>query len=160
ALGNGEYEGVGYIGGLPGAGWDGDRSTVNRVKGETEGALGRVLVSFKTDELVAFVKDEAIEVKKLDGEKLGEFPRVHRQSPTLSAKPPAGAVVLFDGKDTSHFPGAKMTSDGLLEQGATSSDKFVDCTVHVEFMLSYMPAARGQGRSNSGVYLQGRYEVQ
>jgi hypothetical protein len=27
-------------------------------------------------------------------------------------------------------------------------------------MLSYMPEARGQGRSNSGVYQQGRYEVQ
>ena len=32
--------------------------------------------------------------------------------------------------------------------------------MHVEFLLSYMPNARGQARSNSGCYLQGRYEVQ
>ena len=30
----------------------------------------------------------------------------------------------------------------------------------MEFQNSYMPHARGQGRSNSGVYLQQRYEVQ
>ena len=29
-----------------------------------------------------------------------------------------------------------------------------------EFQLSFMPYARGQGRSNSGCYMQGRYEVQ
>jgi hypothetical protein len=89
-----------------------------------------------------------------------QLSHVHRQSPTMGAAPPEGAVVLFDGKGTNHFPGSKVTADGLLEQGTTSSDKFGDCTVHVEFMLSYMPTARGQGRSNSGVYVQGRYEVQ
>jgi hypothetical protein len=32
--------------------------------------------------------------------------------------------------------------------------------MHLEFLLSYMPSARGQGRANSGCYAQGRYEVQ
>jgi hypothetical protein len=32
--------------------------------------------------------------------------------------------------------------------------------MHLEFKLPYMPEARGQGRANSGVYLQSRYEVQ
>ena len=33
-------------------------------------------------------------------------------------------------------------------------------TLHVEFMLSYMPTARGQARSNSGVYIDEAYECQ
>ncbi len=42
----------------------------------------------------------------------------------------------------------------------TSKQKFKAFKLHMEFQLSYMPEARGQGRSNSGVYMQGRYEVQ
>ena len=32
--------------------------------------------------------------------------------------------------------------------------------LHVEFRVPYMPTKKGQERGNSGVYLQGRYEVQ
>ena len=32
--------------------------------------------------------------------------------------------------------------------------------LHVEFRVPYMPGDKGQGRGNSGVYSQGRYEVQ
>ena len=32
--------------------------------------------------------------------------------------------------------------------------------MHLEFRTPYMPVARGQARGNSGVYIQGRYEVQ
>ncbi|UCG47611.1 MAG: DUF1080 domain-containing protein [Phycisphaerales bacterium] len=38
--------------------------------------------------------------------------------------------------------------------------KFDDFKMHIEFCTPFMPEARGQGRGNSGVYLQGRYEVQ
>ncbi len=38
--------------------------------------------------------------------------------------------------------------------------KFGDVKLHLEFRTPFMPDARGQGRGNSGVYLQGRYEVQ
>ncbi|MFM8217895.1 MAG: DUF1080 domain-containing protein, partial [Planctomycetaceae bacterium] len=51
-------------------------------------------------------------------------------------------------------------SQGLLEQGATSVETFQDFTIHLEFRLPYMPAARGQVRGNSGLYYQGRYETQ
>jgi len=38
--------------------------------------------------------------------------------------------------------------------------KFQSYSLHLEFMLSFMPNARSQARSNSGCYQQGRYEVQ
>src|SRR5688572_10931307 len=36
ALGGGEFEAVGYHGGLPGTGWDGDRGSISRTKGRRE----------------------------------------------------------------------------------------------------------------------------
>ena len=53
-----------------------------------------------------------------------------------------------------------MTPDRLLMQGATSKQVFGDHKVHIEFCLPYQPKDRGQQRGNSGIYLQGRYEVQ
>jgi hypothetical protein len=37
---------------------------------------------------------------------------------------------------------------------------FRDFKLHLEFRTPFMPEARGQARGNSGVYLQGRYEIQ
>lgn len=158
ALGGGEFEAASYHGGLPGDGWDGDRSTVATARG-MRAADGKA-AKFEKEDVRASVDGARIVVTNLQGERVMELNRVARRSPTLDAAPPPGAVVLFNGKDAAHFPGARVTADGLLEQGATSSDLLGDGTLHLEFMLSYMPAARGQGRSNSGVYLQGRYEVQ
>jgi len=74
-------------------------------------------------------------------------------------KPPEGAVVLFDGKDTKAWAGAKTTDDGFLMAGPATSEKFGDCILHLEFNM--LPRADGKGNSgNSGVYLQTRYEVQ
>ncbi|MFN9975812.1 MAG: DUF1080 domain-containing protein, partial [Phycisphaerae bacterium] len=75
-------------------------------------------------------------------------------------KPPEGAVVLFDGTTADKFENGRMSDDKLLMEGVTSKDKFTDFQLHLEFRLAYMPLARGQARSNSGCYLQGRYEVQ
>jgi hypothetical protein len=83
-----------------------------------------------------------------------------RESPTLGAKPPEGATVLFDGTTAEHFEGGKMTEDKLLQVGCVSKESFQDFVLHLEFRTPFMPAARGQGRGNSGMYLQDRYEVQ
>ena len=53
-----------------------------------------------------------------------------------------------------------MTEDGLLMQGTTSNKTFGSHKIHIEFLLPYMPQDRGQGRGNSGLYVQGRYEIQ
>ncbi|HVJ45217.1 MAG TPA: DUF1080 domain-containing protein [Luteolibacter sp.] len=158
ALGNGEFEAVGYTGGLPGAGWDGNREKIHRTKSKR--GEGAVSVAFEHGDLTGEVDGVKMYISKKGETAKMELERVDRKSPTLGAKPPEGAVVLFGGKDGNDFKGASVTEDGLLTQGATSSEKFGDFSLHIEFRLPYMPAARGQGRGNSGIYLQGRYEVQ
>ncbi|TVP98257.1 MAG: DUF1080 domain-containing protein [Planctomycetaceae bacterium] len=136
ALGDGEFQIVIYEGGLPGAGWD--RQPPRQLDGD--------------EEVVAQLV-----------ESMG-LARTERQSPTLGTVPPPGAIVLFDGTPQSlqeHWSdGARMTADGLLIQGATTRQSFADYRLHLEFRTPFMPAARGQGRGNSGVYHQGRYETQ
>jgi len=84
--------------------------------------------------------------------------------------PPGGAIVLFDGKDLSGWvtrsgkPARWKVRDGYVEvsgEDIMTREKFgPDFHLHVEFWLPLMPRATGQGRANSGVYLQGRYEIQ
>lgn len=101
--------------------------------------------------------------------------KVIRVSPTIGEKPPAGAIVLFNGKNFKQWKHTGKTEGEpiqwkLLDNGAmevrkgkgsiVSKKKFDDFKLHVEFRTPFMPDARGQGRGNSGVYLQERYEVQ
>ena len=111
-----------------------------------------------------------------EGDGSFEMERAIRVSPTLGAEPPAGAIVLFNGKNfkqwkhTSKKPGADSVQWKLLKGGAmevkkgtdsiVTKKKFTDFKLHVEFRTPFMPDARGQARGNSGVYLQERYEVQ
>jgi hypothetical protein len=79
--------------------------------------------------------------------------------------PPSDAVVLFDGKDYSHWKGADKwkIEDGVMVVGKgqiTSKDEFGDCQVHIEWTAPTPPSGSGQGRGNSGLFLMGRYELQ
>ena len=134
AMGDGEFRVVVYTDGLPGAGWNGKE---------------KQQLDLDAEQLEAMV---------------GKFKRVERKSPTLGLKPPVGSVVLFDGTADAlkkHWKnGARITDDGLLMEGCTSIDTFGDYSMHLEFRLPFMPKARGQGRGNSGLYHQGRYETQ
>jgi hypothetical protein len=107
------------------------------------------------------------------GKAKGEFSLTQskRTSPTLGAKPPAGAVVLFDGKSLEAWQsrdgkGAakwKIVEGDAMQAGGgdiTTKENFKDVKLHIEFRTPYMPTATGQGRGNSGVYPQGRYEIQ
>lgn len=79
--------------------------------------------------------------------------------------PPSDAVVLFNGKDLSHWKGAdnwKIEGDAMVagRGSITSVDEFGDCQVHIEWSSATPPKGDGQGRSNSGVFLMGIYELQ
>ena len=88
------------------------------------------------------------------------------------AAPPKGATVLFDGKSTSaweQYPDkskCKWTvQDGALcvapGSGAIRTKaEFKDFRLHVEFWLPLMADQTSQGRANSGVFSQARYEIQ
>lgn len=89
-----------------------------------------------------------------------------------SVPPPAGSIILFDGKSLDGWikkdgkPAQwKLTGAGVMEVNRTGDimtrQEFAgNFKLHVEFRVPYMPNAKGQARGNSGVYLQGRYEVQ
>lgn len=59
----------------------------------------------------------------------------------------------------------KLVEGGAMEVipragSILSRTQFTDHKVHLEFRTPFKPTARGQGRGNSGVYVQGRYEIQ
>lgn len=155
ALGEGKFRAVAYVGGLPGDGWERGQKT-KTADGETTDGV----TAFKGEESEGRLQDGVLTIYNSAGEKTGELPRVVRESPTLGAPPPDGAVVLFDGTSAEAFEGGRMTDDGLLVAGATSKQAFGSATLHVEFRTPFMPTATGQARGNSGVYVQDRYEFQ
>ncbi len=154
ALGKGQFELVAYRGGLPGKGWNGEEP--RRYRGQKEGDA----VVFPGDQGKGVLKNGILQAMTLDGRVVAELKKIERRSPTLGQKPPPGAIVLFDGTGTSQWKNGRMTDDGLLMQGTTSIPTFGNHKLHLEFRLPYQPEDRGQARGNSGVYLQGRYEVQ
>jgi hypothetical protein len=96
-----------------------------------------------------------------DGQKIGELRKVERTSPTLGAKPPQNAIVLFDGSSASEWENAELIEGSLLRAtNVASKRRFGDHQLHIEFRTPFMPKSRGQARGNSGVHVQGRYEVQ
>lgn len=135
AAGDGEFDIVIFEGGLPGAG--AKAIEPRRIDGDAD--------------VVADLVDSM------------QLRRVVRSSPTLLAKPPAGAVVLFDGTQKSvdeHWHDGRLTESGLLMEGTSTRALFGDYNLHLEFRTPWLPQKSGQARGNSGVYHQGRYEIQ
>ena len=158
ALGDGKFEAVGYPGGLPGDGWNQEKKVT------TEGVKDGNVISFKSEDGRGDLEDGKITIYDAEGTEVGVLNKVHRKSPTLGKPAPEGATVLFDAKQpektVKNFKNGRVTEAGLLMEGVTSKKKFKDGHLHLEFQLPFMPQARGQGRSNSGCYVLGRYEVQ
>jgi hypothetical protein len=190
ALGSGAFQAVFYPGGLPGAGWDGKSKVLCDGKTEgaktvfSPTAGTRKYMAGRPTEFSATQKfppegqkdyAAAIEGDRLTGKTDSgaaiEARKVERKGPTLGAKPPAGATVLLP------FEPGKPPS---LEAWTNDKWKAMECgcvqvvhgtnatkqkfkgpwTLHVEFKTPFMPAARSQGRGNSGVFPPGGREVQ
>jgi 3-keto-disaccharide hydrolase len=154
ALGDGKFDIVGFRGGLPGEGWRrGDATRPGK------GKLKDCVVLVVGDGWSATIKDNVMTV--MHGDNKFELKKVERKSPTLGAKPPQGAIVLFDGSSPDNFENGQIVEGNLLgASSCVSKHKFGDHTLHIEFRTPFMPKSRGQARGNSGVYVHGRYEVQ
>ena len=85
------------------------------------------------------------------------------------APPPSDAVVLFDGTDLSAWAGPEGKAPGwkvengyaeVRNGGITTREEFGDIQLHLEWAAPSVVTGKDQGRGNSGVYFQGRYEIQ
>ncbi len=109
--------------------------------------------------------------------------RPHPAVVTPAAQPggaPSDAIVLFDGHDLSHWTAARLgtgdfaarsepagwkVENGYFEVVPRTGDiatkeKFGDVQLHVEWASPAEVRGSSQGRGNSGIFLEGRYEVQ
>ena len=86
-------------------------------------------------------------------------------TPGQDASPPSDALILFDGKDGhqwSHADGSPIKwviSDGIMTVRPGTGpiftkEKFGDCQLHIEWRAPAVIEGEGQGRGNSGVFLQ------
>jgi hypothetical protein len=82
AQGGGKFEAVSYQGGLPGAGWDGDRSTVTKTNGQRGEGEKTAIFTVKDGTLKAEVNGQSILVSNTDGVRVMELNRTDRSSPT------------------------------------------------------------------------------
>jgi hypothetical protein len=156
ALGDGQFDVVIYKGGLPGDGWKRGDARLN-LRGKTQGGATQL----EGGDASGAIASGKMKLAGVFGEPIIELAKVERKSVTLGQKPPAGAAVLFDGSNADKWDNpSHLTEDKNLLSGVTSKDKFGSCKLHLEFRLSWMPTARGQGRSNSGVYVYDAYEIQ
>lgn len=105
------------------------------------------------------------------------YPEVAKVTPgeSVSTSAPSDAIVLFDGTDLSKWQsvnggeaGWKINRDGTLTVNKhrngggdiMTRDVFGDFQLHLEWRIPENITGEGQSRGNSGVFLQGKYEVQ
>ncbi len=109
---------------------------------------------------------------------------LHRPQPPIvtpgdaPGAPPSDAIVLFDGRDLSHwltagkrkdrgkiFPPQWKVENGYIEVVPGTGDlvtkeNFGDVQLHIEWATPAEIRSNSQGRGNSGVLFMGRYEIQ
>lgn len=89
----------------------------------------------------------------------------------MSAIRPEQTKELFNGTNLDNWrtrdgsAAGWTVEDGIMtvKKGTgdvVTQETFRDVQIHLEFRLPDMPEATGQAKGNSGVYIQGRYEIQ
>jgi Domain of Unknown Function (DUF1080) len=84
---------------------------------------------------------------------------------------PSDAIILFDGKDLSHWTDTKLNiakwtvanGEMTIEKGSgniQTKQKFGSCQLHIEWRTPSQISGSGQNRGNSGIIFMGRYELQ
>jgi hypothetical protein len=91
-------------------------------------------------------------------------------TPGCHGTPPSDAIILFGrAKDLANWTGRKGEAEWktmcrkMVVNGTgdiRTKEKFGSCQLHVEFRTPSNIEGEGQGRGNSGVYIQTLYEVQ
>jgi hypothetical protein len=98
-------------------------------------------------------------------------PEPRKMIPGTNRLPPSDAIVLFDGKNMDEWTDLKgntapwQISDGFLtvvpQKGDIKTKRiFGDCQIHIEWRTPPVIKGEGQGRGNSGIFLQEKYELQ
>ncbi len=120
-----------FEGGFPGAGWDG-KPVVHE-----------------------WLDREGIESR------VAGWQKIDRSETVVGKKPPADAIVLFDGTNTNAWMNGKI-EDGVLKAGARTKATFQDFRLYLEFQIPLKPEPpiSHPHRGNSGVFAVGAYEVQ
>jgi hypothetical protein len=182
-LDEGAFQVVLFTGGLPGAGWDGKnrsllsgKSSAKKVSLKPAGGSRKYLAGpaevFSATQkfppeghkpYTGSIAKGILTLLSKDDKNLN-LKKAMRKSPTLEKKAPQGAITLFDGTNKEEWEGGRLDENTKL-LNTDGSDirtkrKFNDYHVHIEFLLPYRPAARGQGRGNSGFYQIDHFELQ
>ena len=175
SLGSGNYQAALFIDGgprleVPGKMIEGKAIFEGKVDqgAETGGPADVRIQQYSDTQIIGSIRDVR-RMKSID------MAKIEKQSPTLGAQPPESAIVLFDGTNLDQWQNLDKTPaqwkilDKFMEVTETmagarknivSKEEFGDVKIHLEFRTPFLPEAKGQARGNSGVYVQGRYEVQ
>lgn len=112
----------------------------------------------------------AQEAKPQDTEVWEPVPAIVTPGTTSTA--PSDAIVLFDGTNLDGWVAEKgggaapwTIKDGAMtvakgKGGIKTKEKFEDFQLHIEFRTPEVVKGEGQGRGNSGIFLQEFYELQ
>lgn len=164
--------------GLPGLGKDTDTQFVCSLVGESRG--NEVLLWLPEGPYEATIRGGKLELYDRsyghEDKSIAILARIERKSPTLDAKAPDGAVVLFNGTSADAWINGRVEGGLLRGADIRTKQSFRDYQLHLEFRTPYAPVVRGnellclrgtefhdsllaKAQASGGVCHQGRYET-